>query len=149
MNKAVVATIFLLAAGGLLVGGKYIVNRLEGKWVCESGEWVKKGNPLAGKPATECERNIVERSKENLENIGQCYSASGAAMDYEKARLIAEQYCVNGDLSNERFCNDNTGTWWIGFEPDEPKEGCNPACVVFIENETAEINWRCTGLTNE
>ncbi|MFO7872751.1 MAG: hypothetical protein R6U26_03920 [Candidatus Undinarchaeales archaeon] len=43
-------------------------------------------------------------------------------------------------------CNENSNTWWIDLEPYEEKELCSPACIVYVENETEVINWRCTGL---
>jgi hypothetical protein len=48
-----------------------------------------------------------------------------------------------GGLKNFSFYNENSKTWW--FDMDVVKPGCNPACVVFEENRTTEINWRCTG----
>lgn len=52
----------------------------------------------------------------------------------EEGPLIEDQY----------LCNDYTGTWWLNLDIDQ--EGCNPACVVNIETQETEINWRCTGL---
>ena len=49
-----------------------------------------------------------------------------------------------GILTEQIHYNDNSKTWWIDLEL--PKQGCNPACVVNLEEKTAEINWRCTGL---
>ncbi len=68
-------------------------------------------------------------------------------MTLERAREIAENSeCINeGVLKENAQYNENSKTWWIDFEPTEPKEGCNPVCVVN-KNENAEINWRCTGL---
>ncbi len=40
--------------------------------------------------------------------------------------------------------NDCSGAWWIDLAADKP--GCNPACVVNASSQTAEVNWRCTGL---
>ncbi len=67
-------------------------------------------------------------------------------MTEERAREIAQASpCTeNGSLTDEADYNDNTNTWWIGL--DIQKEGCSPACVVEEATETAEINWRCTGL---
>ncbi len=48
------------------------------------------------------------------------------------------------ELKDNNICNENTGTWWLDL--DIEKEGCNPACVINVETEEAEINWRCTGL---
>jgi hypothetical protein len=120
-------------------------------WICEKGEWIKHGNPSAPKPEERCgvKVKIVEDSKEKLEDISKCVSSGGFEMNYSDARKIAKENCVQGSLKDEHFCNDSTGTWWIDFAPNEPKEGCNPACVVNIETETAEINWRCTGLIQE
>ena len=60
----------------------------------------------------------------------------------------AKEIAINsecGDNLKETFvCNEVTGTYWIDL--DLEKEGCSPACVVDIENRTANINWRCTGL---
>jgi len=50
-----------------------------------------------------------------------------------------------GELSGNLSYNNNTKTWWIDLVPNEPKPGCSPACVVFEENSTSEVNWRCTG----
>ncbi len=63
-----------------------------------------------------------------------------------EARVIAEQSdCLKeGLLTTETFYNEISKTWWFGLNAQKP--GCNPACVVFEENKTAEINWRCTGL---
>ena len=67
------------------------------------------------------------------------------AMSEKIARSIAEtSECVNdGPLKENAFYNENSKTWWIDLDIDKP--GCNPACVVY-EDETVEINWRCTGL---
>lgn len=66
-------------------------------------------------------------------------------MSEKRARSIAEtSECVNdGPLKENAFYNENSKTWWIDLNIDKP--GCNPACVVY-EDETVEINWRCTGL---
>ena len=42
------------------------------------------------------------------------------------------------------ICNEGTGTYWINL--NITKQGCNPACVISLETQKAEINWRCTGL---
>jgi hypothetical protein len=78
-----------------------------------------------------------------------CATSSGIKMTIFQAKEIAEKECLDGIVKDVYSCNDYTGTWWIDFEPNEPKEGCNPACVVDIEKKTAEINWRCTGLISE
>ena len=67
-------------------------------------------------------------------------------MGLTAARDIAqESECMeNGTLTGSYMCNEYTGTWWLDL--DTVKEGCSPACVVNVETEEAEINWRCTGL---
>lgn len=73
---------------------------------------------------------------------------TGAGMSWDEARELAQnsECAVQGTLTEEHTCNPVTGTWWVGLEPAEPAEGCNPACVVDVNNATAVVNWRCTGL---
>lgn len=68
-------------------------------------------------------------------------------MSFGEARGIAEgSTCVNenSSLTDEHWCNNVTGTWWIDLSLEKP--GCNPACVINVETREAEINWMCTGL---
>ena len=69
----------------------------------------------------------------------------GEKLTWEKARGIAQKSgCMNaGNLTNESFYNNNSGTWWFGL--DTVKPGCSPACVVYEANGSADVNWRCTG----
>ena len=64
------------------------------------------------------------------------------------AREIAQksECSSEGNLGEVSFCNENSKTWWIEMEAERP--GCSPACVVWTETGEAEINWRCTGLSN-
>ena len=64
----------------------------------------------------------------------------------EEAVAIAQNSACTqeGSLTDNIFYNENTKTWWIELDLEKP--GCSPACVVNEETETAEINWRCTGL---
>jgi hypothetical protein len=48
-----------------------------------------------------------------------------------------------GALTGDAFYNDSTGTWWLNL--DAVKEGCSPACVIHVADQSAEVNWRCTG----
>jgi hypothetical protein len=66
----------------------------------------------------------------------------------EEARAIAENStCVQeGTLTDTYVYNEYTRTWWIDLDPFVTQEGCNPACVVYEDTRTADINWRCTGL---
>jgi len=67
-------------------------------------------------------------------------------LNVSEAREIAmNSDCVSeGNISDSSDYNNVTDTWWFDLEIEKP--GCSPACVVSEENESAEINWRCTGL---
>lgn len=145
MKRLWLIFIVLFLAGSIILSIIFFSRLINDKWVCKSGEWVRVGNPIFPKPDVGCTSEIVEKAKENLDDAQQCLS-EGGSMTYKKAKEIANQGCKDGILLDEHSCNTSTGTWWIGFEPDEPKDGCNPACVVDIATQKAEINWRCTGL---
>ncbi len=68
-----------------------------------------------------------------------------STLSMEEAKTIAQKSaCMEeGNLTNEYWHNESTQTWW--FDLDAQKPGCNPACVVNEEGQTAEINWMCTG----
>ncbi len=64
-----------------------------------------------------------------------------------QARAIAEATCIKGgEALGPGIYNQGTQTWWFEANLNATKEGCNPACVVSEATQTAEINWRCTGL---
>jgi len=69
-------------------------------------------------------------------------------MSEKIARSIAEtsECTESGALKDTAIYNESTKTWWLDLDIDKP--GCNPACVVF-EDESVEINWRCTGLIED
>ena len=71
---------------------------------------------------------------------------TGAKLSYQEAVEIAQNSeCLEqGQLKETRFCNEDTGTWWIDLDID--KSNCMPACVINVSDKTAEINWRCTGV---
>ena len=73
-----------------------------------------------------------------------CTSPSGKTMSLMKAKELAINSECGNRLTETHVCNENTGTWWIDL--DIQQSGCSPACVVDVELQTAEINWRCTGL---
>ncbi|HDS45722.1 MAG TPA: hypothetical protein ENN68_06495 [Methanomicrobia archaeon] len=77
-----------------------------------------------------------------------CVTGTGASMSLSEALEIAaaSECSTVGRITTNASCNAVTGTWWLDLGPYEPKEGCNPACVVNITTKTAEVNWRCTGL---
>jgi heat shock protein HslJ len=64
-----------------------------------------------------------------------------------EARALAEVSCVKGgEALGAGTYNPNSKTWWFDANLNATQPGCNPACVVFEETRTTEINWRCTGL---
>jgi hypothetical protein len=69
-------------------------------------------------------------------------------MSEQEARAIAEQSCIKGGeaLTSGGTYNANSKTWWFDANLNSTQQGCHPACVVWAETKTAEINWRCTGL---
>jgi hypothetical protein len=139
--------IFVLIIGVILVLFlRFVIGGDEDTWICDKskGEWVKHGNPSAQKPEGGCGDKVIL----SITPANSCKSQSGKIMLIDTAKEIAMENCKEGELKETYFCNDFTGTWWIDFAPDKPKEGCNPACVIDIEKGTAEINWRCTGLIN-
>jgi len=66
------------------------------------------------------------------------------SLTLDEAKAVAEKSpCMDeGKLGDTHTYNEVTNTWWFDMDIDKP--GCSPACVVYA-NETAEINWRCTG----
>lgn len=64
------------------------------------------------------------------------------------ARVIAENTCIKGGeaLANGSY-NENSKTWWFDANLNATQPGCSPACVVSESTQTADINWRCTGVT--
>ncbi|MBU1177292.1 hypothetical protein KKH96_02495 [Patescibacteria group bacterium] len=61
----------------------------------------------------------------------------------------SKECSMAGVLTDNYFYNENSKTWWIDLErmSELENDGCNPACVVSEETKTAEVNWRCTGLS--
>jgi hypothetical protein len=74
-------------------------------------------------------------------------------LSLEVARVIADNQksCTKeGQVSKEYSYNNVTKTWWFDIKRETTNnDGCNPACVVFEATNSAEINWRCTGLKKE
>lgn len=88
-------------------------------------------------------RNFVEGEE-------RCIAPTGESMSlFETMRItVNSSECGNYSLEEpylrNSMCNADTGTWWIDL--DIEMENCNPACVVDIVTEQAEINYRCTGV---
>ncbi|MBU4480338.1 hypothetical protein KKG48_02765 [Patescibacteria group bacterium] len=104
---------------------------------------VKMGNPVMESYPRQC------RSGENVfsEKIASILSQKDALGIAQKNKECSSV----GVLTDKTNYNEITKTWWIDLErkPGLESDGCNPACVVNEETETAEVNWRCTGLIFE
>ena len=107
--------------------------------------WKKWGNSYEELDVNLDEISLRECGPEPPEEV--CVDkTTGARLSYQEALQIAQDSeCLEqGQLKETHFCNENTGTWWIDLDIVEP--GCAPACVINVNDNTAEINWRCTGL---
>lgn len=96
-----------------------------------------------------CTNGECEEAEEEEDPV--CYSNEIGMLLSDAIEIANSSDCMlNGTLEEDSYqCNNYTGTWWIDLEPFEEAPGCNPACVVDIEAQEAEINWRCTGLIPE
>lgn len=76
-----------------------------------------------------------------------CTTESGKSLDLIKGKqkAMANDECREIGFKETNMCNEDTGTWWFDLKVVAEKPGCNPACVVDIETNETEINWRCTG----
>jgi hypothetical protein len=97
------------------------------------------------------DKAIVKLTLDNWTVVDVLYAQGGVPSEkltLEEAIAIAQNSdCVKeGALTDTYVYNANTRTWWIDLDPYSEHEGCNPACVVYEDRKTAEINWRCTGL---
>ena len=118
-------------------------------------EYEKCFNEMDELDTKEYIEEIIKNKSKEQNNSNETSSAeycikngTGYNMSYDEAKNIAlnSECIMNATLTNNHICNNITGTWWIDLNMTEEKEGCNPACVIDIENKSAEINWRCTGL---
>jgi len=89
----------------------------------------------------------LQKNQDNISEICTLNS-TGEKMNLAEAWQIASNSeCIKqGNLEQEHWCNEVTGTWWIKLNIIH--EGCSPACVVHVDSRYAEINWMCTGLKN-
>ena len=110
----------------------------------QNGNYLTLTEAMAIAKNSECGDNLITdcACPENYAKDGEtcnpaCYHSSPSA-----------QNCLAPSMQCEKtyVCNEGTGTYWIDL--NLTKTGCNPACVVNVEDRTAEINWRCTGLGN-
>jgi hypothetical protein len=109
---------------------------------------VREYNDLCLTPIDKCAPSPAAVCSE-----GKCIGTRGGescgGMSLSDAIDIAENSdcTANGTLKDTHVCNDYTRTWWLDLDIEQP--GCAPACVINVDTEEAEINWRCTGLIPE
>jgi|GEM_PF-4357352 len=61
-----------------------------------------------------------------------------------EARDIAKKYCIKGgETLDPGFYSERSGTWWFEANLNTTREDCRPVCVVFEEDKTASLYWRC------
>lgn len=111
--------------------------------------WEKEGDCFCAAPrACQCIENecqgVFEEAKPDSEICQD--ETTGEQLTLSDALQIAQnsECGQQGELLESWLCNQNTGTWWIDLDIDKPD--CNPACVIKVTSQEAEINWRCTGL---
>jgi hypothetical protein len=111
----------------------------------------KAGEPFTTPPSMG--KSVWVYYDKNTGEIGELVKnfegESAIALTEAQARVIAEKTCIKGGGAlGPGTHNKGTQTWWYDANLNATKPGCNPACVVDEKTETAEINWRCTGLVN-
>lgn len=109
--------------------------------ICDDSKGNKLGldDAVAIAKASECGDNLIL----------DCSCPAGYNLDGDTCNPACRNSrpaCMMPSIECEKayFCNEGTGTFWIDMNIQ--KKGCNPACVINIEDKSAEINWRCTGL---
>lgn len=130
------------------------------------------GNPVMESYPPRCIAGGVSYTEENCQSGGNILTLSDAIAIAKASEcgdnLIVGCTCPNGYIKDGDYCNpqcyystprclapsivcwpsyacnENTATYWIDL--NMTRAGCSPACVVYLANRTAEINWRCTGL---
>jgi hypothetical protein len=78
---------------------------------------------------------------------------TGTKLSYQEALEIARQSdCIKEANTAATFakkyqCDQDVGTWRVSLNIRPKRQGCSPVCEVSLVNQTARINWRCTGFT--
>jgi len=146
--------LFLVLVALLLVVGFYFLNETNyfqrrrlvntepdiGSVVKSFEECVNAGFPILESHPRQC---ITEDGVIFTEGSG----GGSGGMSLDEAESIARGSECGDRLKDVSSYNPSTKTWWIDL--DIEKEGCSPACVVYVATGRTEINWRCTGLMPE
>ncbi len=101
---------------------------------------------LMGCTMSKNQSNIPVTDVKNSPTTTSSPSTQNGKLTAETARQIATtSNCTKlGEISQDSFYNPSSKTWWFDITQTD-KPDCKPACVVSEENETAEVNWRCSG----
>ena len=108
----------------------------------ENGNIISLGDAFKTAVESECGNNLVFEC-----NCNEGYVKEG---NYCTPKCYYEEpKCLLPSVECEKTysCNEGTGAYWI--EMSTKKQGCSPAWVVDVTKRTAEINWRCTGLSEQ
>jgi len=102
-------------------------------------ECVSLGNSVIESDPRQCRNEGVTFTEEITSQISrdEAVKIAGQSKDCTMAGILTDKITYNAI----------TKTWWIDLErtSELEKDGCNPACVVSEQTQTAEVNWRCTG----
>jgi hypothetical protein len=155
--------ILILVVVSVLIAGCTV----EGPVITNFEECIAAGNPAMESYPRQCRANDQTFVEELEEDCGcvcgpedswceakqECLESwvedcPGTMYTYEQARAIALNSGITEDqLTGDFVYNENTETWWLDL--NIKKEGCKPAMVIDEKTQSAEINWRCTGLIPE
>ena len=127
------------------LGGNYIAEHEECEYISSQGCQDMGGR--FDQCASACRHSPGDVC--TMQCVPVCYLGGDEDMLTEaEAVAVAEASgCANaGELTGEIMYNENSKTFWIGLEPYQERQGCDPACVVDPVAKSAEVNWRCTGL---
>src|SRR6056297_2630113 len=92
-----------------------------------------------------CQAECILKA-EYVEGEGLEYCESKFPLTEVQDLIIDSKCSEAGTLDFENIiCNENSNNWWIDIINSD-KEGCMLACVVNVEDQVFDINWRCTGL---
>ena len=81
-------------------------------------------------------------------SFNEAVTKNGSTLSETQARIIAEQMCTKegGALSAGIYVGI-AKTWRFDTNLNATKPGCTPVCIVSEITKTAEIKWKCAGVT--
>lgn len=97
--------------------------------------------------ANRVRRVTREQARAHVKGSGQGVMAR-LTIQEAKAKAKGTECTEKGSLREDSYTyNENSRTWWIDLDmkPEHANPLCSPACVISEDDDTVEINWRCTG----